>query len=762
MFVQKRDGRRELVQFDKITARIEHLSKGLQVEPISLAQRVINGVYNDVSTTELDDLAANISANLVTIHPDYDVLASRLFISNLHKITSGSFKDVTTTLVNHVTHKTATPSPLVSDEYAQFVYNNMDRIERTIDYEHDYSYDYFGLKTLMRSYLMSIGTNVIERPQDLLMRVSCGIHIDDIDAALETYTLLSAKWFIHASPTLFNAGTPNPQMSSCYLLTMKDDSVEGIFDTVKQCASISKYAGGIGLSISTIRAAGSHIKGTNGTSNGIIPMLRVFNNTARYVDQGGGKRKGAFAVYLEPWHADIKEFVDLRKNNGVEETRTRDLFLGLWISDLFMERVEANSNWSLFCPNEAPGLSDVYGDEFRSLYESYETQGLAREVMSARKLWFHILDAQIETGVPYMLYKDACNRKSNQKNLGTIRGSNLCTEIIQYSSPEESAVCNLASIALPKFVQDGVFNFDGLRDVTMVICTNLNKIIDLNYYPTQEAKLSNQRHRPIGIGVQGLADTFAILGLPFEGEEARQLNKNIFETIYFAACTRSMELSKRDGSYESFKGSPMSKGKFQFDLWGADVTNDRYDWSSLRTQVMKHGLRNSLLVAPMPTASTSQILGNNECFEPFTSNIYVRRTLAGEFICVSKHLVRDLLAIDLWSTDMKDQIISGNGSIQHIKSIPVSIRELYKTVWEIKGKCLIDMAKDRGIFIDQSQSFNVHMVDVTITKLTSLHFYAWKQGLKTGMYYLRTRAAADAMQVTCSIENKDACTSCSG
>jgi ribonucleoside-diphosphate reductase alpha subunit len=764
MFVQKRNGTKELVQFDKITKRIENMAHGLSVEVIALSQRVINGVYDNVSTSELDELSSTISASLVTTHTDYDTLASRLIISNLHKTTDGSFKMVTSTLWNHTSSKTRRACPLLSSSYVAFVEAHMDTIEDTIDYQQDYQYDYFGLKTLMRSYLVAIDGKIIERPQDLLMRVACGIHIGDIDAAVETYKLLSEKWFIHASPTLFNAGTPNPQMSSCYLLTMKDDSVDGIFDTLKQCAAISKYAGGIGLSISTIRASGSYIAGTNGQSNGIIPMLRVFNNTARYVDQGGGKRKGAFAVYLEPWHADIREFLDLRKNNGVEENRTRDLFLGLWIPDLFMERVEKNLEWSLFCPNEAPGLSDVHGDDFRVLYERYESENIARECISARKLWFHILDAQIETGVPYILYKDACNSKSNQKNLGTIRGSNLCTEIIQYSSPEESAVCNLASISLPRFIKgDKTFDHETLFNVTKIICTNLNKIIDSNHYPTKEAERSNKLHRPIGIGVQGLADVFALLKIPFDGESARKLNRDIFETIYFAACTRSMELSKKDGPYSSFDGSPISEGKFQFDLWNEEVGNDRWDWSTLRDEIREHGVRNSLMIAPMPTASTSQILGNNECFEPFTSNIYVRRTLAGEFVCISKHLVRDLLEEGLWSPAIKDQIIGGNGSIQHISVIPEHIRRIYKTVWEIKGKCLIDMARDRGVFIDQSQSFNVHMIDATISKLTSLHFYTWKQGLKTGMYYLRTRAAADALKITlCSVENKDACISCSG
>jgi ribonucleoside-diphosphate reductase alpha chain len=642
---------------------------------------------------------------------------------------------------------------------------HLERIEAEIDYTRDYQYDYFGLKTLEKSYLMMLDDRIVERPQDMLMRVACGIHIGQIEDAMETYKLLSEKWFIHASPTLFNAGTPSPQLSSCFLLTMKEDSVDGIFETLKQCAQISKHAGGIGLSVSTIRAAGSYIRGTNGTSNGIVPMLRVFNNTARYVDQGGGKRKGAFAVYLEPWHADIMEFLDLRKNNGVEEMRTRDLFLGLWIPDLFMRRVSENGSWSLFCPSTAPGLSDVHGEEFETLYAQYEADpACVRKVLTARTVWDKILESQIETGVPYMLFKDACNRKSNQKNLGTIRGSNLCTEIIEYTAPDETAVCNLASVSLSRFVHDGIFDHDKLYAVCRVAVKNLNKIIDRNYYPVEEAKRSNLRHRPIGMGVQGLADTFALLGHPFESEEARELNRAIFETIYFAACTTSMELAQEQGPYSTFTGSPMSKGQFQFDLWDntTEYTSDRWDWASLRTSIQTHGMRNSLLVAPMPTASTSQILGNNECFEPFTSNIYVRRTLAGEFVCVNKHLTRDLVALGLWTTSMKDRIVRQNGSVQNIDAIPVRLREVYKTVWEIKAKCLIDLAADRGRFIDQSQSLNVHMTDATYSKLTSMHFYAWKSGLKTGMYYLRTQAAADALQFTVCTREQNGCTSCSG
>jgi ribonucleoside-diphosphate reductase alpha chain len=763
MFVTKRNGTQETVQFDKITHRIQVLSDGLSVEPVSLAQRVVNGVYNQVPTSELDQLASETAAHLVTLHPDYGLLAARLVVSNLHKLTPGHFGVVTTRLHGY-TSSQGRRMPLVDSVYAAFVAEHAERIQGEIDYQKDYQYDYFGLKTLEKSYLMKIGKDIVERPQDMLMRVACGIHLGDIDDALETYRLLSDRWFIHASPTLFNAGTPDAQFSSCFLLTMKDDSVDGIFDTLKQCAQISKQAGGIGLSISTIRAAGSYIRGTNGTSNGLIPMLRVFNDTARYVDQGGGKRKGAFAVYLEPWHADVMAFLDLRKNNGVEETRTRDLFLGLWIPDLFMERVASGGHWSLFCPDEAPGLSDVWGAEFEALYTQYESEpSRVRGRRPAREIWDAILESQVETGLPYVMYKDACNRKSNQQNLGTIRGSNLCTEIVEYAAPDETAVCNLASISLPKFVKNGVFDFESLSSICGVMVRNLNKIIDRNHYPTDEARRSNLRHRPIGLGVQGLADVFALLGYPFESEEARVLNRDIFETIYFGACTASMQLAEKDGPYVTYQGSPMSQGLFQFDLWEAPrPTPGRWDWEDLRTQIKTHGIRNSLLVAPMPTASTSQILGNNECFEPFTSNIYVRRTLAGEFVCINKHLTADLHRLGLWSESLKDRIIAANGSIQSIDVIPSHIRHVYKTVWEIKGKCLVDLAADRGVFIDQSQSFNVHMTDVTFSKLTSLHFYTWKSGLKTGMYYLRSQAAAEALKFTvCSRDTQD-CTSCSG
>ena len=747
MFVVKRNGCREEVHFDKITRRLERLSVDLCVETTALAQQVIQGVYADVTTSELDHFASHKAAQLITVHPDYDTLAVHLFVSNLHKTTSGSFGTLTELL--------RTPH---NDTYCTFVHTNREAIETAIDYTRDNTYDYFGLKTMEKGYLLMVGPNVVERPQDMLMRVACSIHQGCLCDALETYELLSGKWFIHASPTLFNAGTSVPQLASCFLLTMQEDSVEGIFDTLKQCAQISKCAGGIGLSVSTVRAAGSTIRGTNGTSNGIIPMLRVFNTTARYVDQGGGKRKGALAIYLEPWHADIFAFLDLRKNNGVEDLRTRDLFLGLWIPDLFMRRVQANEKWSLFCPDVAPGLCDVSGDAFDQLYLGYEKEGTrARQTVQARTLWAAILESQVETGTPYMLYKDACNQKSNQNNLGTIRGSNLCTEIIEYTAPDETAVCTLGSIALPKFVQAGLFHHKQLFDVCRVLVRNLNKIVDHNTYPTEAARRSNLRHRPLGIGVQGLADVFALLGYPFESPEARILNRDIFETIYFAACSSSVQLAQEHGPYATYAGSPMSQGLFQFDLWGV-TPSARWPWEDLRTQVLQYGIRNSLLVAPMPTASTSQILGNQECSEPFTSNIYVRRTLAGEFVCVNRHLVQDLLALSLWTPKLKDRIIQANGSIQALVEIPAHLRAVYKTVWEIDSHCLLDMAADRGPYIDQSQSLNLYLTNATFAKLTTLHFHGWGRGLKTGMYYLRTQAASEALQFTIPSES---CVSCS-
>ncbi|WP_207429661.1 ribonucleoside-diphosphate reductase subunit alpha [Pedobacter sp. SYSU D00535] len=755
MFVIKRDGRRESVKFDKITARIEKLCYGLNpelVDPIDVAKKVIEGLYDGVTTSELDSLAAETAASLTTKHPDYALLASRIAVSNLHKNTVKSFSETMKKLYLYVDSKINKPVPLIADDVWEAIEANADILDSTIIYDRDFGFDYFGFKTLEKSYLLKIDGKIVERPQHLFMRVAVGIHKHDIENVIKTYNLMSERWFTHATPTLFNAGTPKPQMSSCFLVTMQDDSIDGIYDTLKQTAKISQSAGGIGLSIHNVRATGSYISGTNGTSNGIIPMLRVFNDTARYVDQGGGKRKGAFAVYLEPWHADIFDFLDLRKNHGKEELRARDLFYALWVSDLFMKRVEANEDWSLFCPHEAPGLHECWGEEFEALYTQYEAEGRARRTVKAQDLWFAVLDAQVETGTPYLLYKDAANRKSNQQNLGTIKSSNLCTEIIEYTSADEVAVCNLASLALPRYITNGVFDHEKLYEVTYQVTFNLNRIIDHNYYPIDEAKNSNLRHRPIGLGVQGLADTFIQLRLPFESEEAKQLNKDIFETIYFAAMTASKDLAIQEGPYETFKGSPLSKGQFQFDMWGVKPESGRWDWENLRLDVMNHGVRNSLLVAPMPTASTSQILGNNECFEPYTSNIYTRRVLSGEFIVVNKHLLKDLVSLGLWNTDMKNKIITANGSIQDIPEIPADIKELYKTVWEIKMRTIIDMASDRGAFICQSQSLNLFINAPNAAKLTSMHFYAWKKGLKTGMYYLRTQAATQAVKFT--VENQ--------
>ena len=752
MLVLKRDGHRESVKFDKITARIEKLCYGLDskfVNPVEVAMKVINGLYDGVSTQELDNLAAEIAATLTTKHPDFAKLAARIAVSNLHKVTSKSFSNTMKRLYTHVDPKTGQNAPLISKETWKVIKEHAAELDEAIIYDRDFSYDYFGFKTLERSYLMKIDGKVVERPQHLLMRVAVGIHGEDIPAAIETYSLLSEKWFTHATPTLFNAGTPKPQLSSCFLLTMKDDSIDGIYDTLKQCAKISQSAGGIGLSIHNVRAKGSYIKGTGGTSNGIVPMLRNFDMTARYVDQGGGKRKGSFAIYLEPWHADIFDFLDLKKNHGKEELRARDLFFAMWIPDLFMQRVENNEMWSLFCPNETPGLADVWGEEFERLYEKYEREGRFRKQIKAQDLWFEILESQIETGTPYILYKDAANRKSNQKNLGTIKSSNLCTEIIEYTSPEEVAVCNLASIALNKFItEDGKFDHQRLYEITKVATRNLNKVIDVNYYPVPEARYSNMRHRPIGIGVQGLADAFIMLRMPFDSEEARRLNEDIFETIYFGAMEASMELSKLLGPYETFKGSPVSKGIFQFDMWNVTPKSGRWNWDQLKRDVKQWGVRNSLLLAPMPTASTSQILGNNECFEPYTSNIYTRRTLSGEFIIANKHLMKDLMNLGLWSENMRQKLIATNGSVQPIPEIPQNIKDIYKTVWEISQKAIIDMSADRGAYICQSQSLNIHLTNPNFGKLTSMHFYAWKKGLKTGMYYLRSNAAADAIKFT--------------
>jgi ribonucleoside-diphosphate reductase alpha chain len=756
MYVIKRDGRRESVKFDKITARIEKLCYGLDpnfVQPVEVAMKVVAGIYDGVTTAELDNLAAETAASMTTRHPDYAILAARVAISNLHKNTQKSFSGTIKRLYTYEDPKTGENAALISKEVYNAVKRHAALLDSTIIYDRDYGYDYFGYKTLEKSYLLKLDGKIAERPQHMLMRVAVGIHLNDIEAAIETYNLLSEKWFTHATPTLFNAGTPKPQMSSCFLLTMKGDSIDGIYDTLKQTAKISQSAGGIGLSIHNIRATGTYIKGTNGTSNGIIPMLKVFNDTARYVDQGGGKRKGSFAVYIEPWHADIFDFLQLKKNHGKEENRARDLFYALWVPDLFMKRVEDNDVWTLMCPHECPGLADCHGEEFEALYTKYEREGKGRRTVKAQDLWFEILESQTETGTPYMLFKDAANKKSNQQNLGTIKSSNLCTEIIEYTSADEVAVCNLASIALPKFIEKNergfyYFNHQKLAEVTKVATKNLNKIIDLNYYPVEEARRSNLRHRPIGLGVQGLADAFILLRMPFESDEARQLNTDIFETIYFAAMQASMEEAKKHGHYETFPGSPLSQGKFQFDLWGVKPQSGRWDWEALRQDVMKHGARNSLLLAPMPTASTSQILGNNECFEPFTSNIYVRRVLSGEFVVVNKYLLKDLVKLNLWNDVMKNKLIAHNGSVQGISEIPAHIRELYKTVWEIKQKTIIDMAADRGAYICQSQSLNIHIQDPNFGKLTSMHFYAWKKGLKTGMYYLRTKAAADAIKFT--------------
>jgi ribonucleoside-diphosphate reductase alpha chain len=752
MLVLKRDGHRESVKFDKITARIEKLCYGLDpkfVNPVEVAMKVINGLYDGVSTQELDNLAAEIAATMTTRHPDFARLAARIAVSNLHKVTSKSFTNTMKRLYQYVDPKTGQNAPLISKETWKVIHDNAAELDEAVINDRDFGYDYFGFKTLERSYLMKIDGRVVERPQHLLMRVAVGIHGENIPAAIETYNLLSEKWFTHATPTLFNAGTPKPQLSSCFLLTMKDDSIDGIYDTLKQTAKISQSAGGIGLSIHNVRAKGSYIKGTGGTSNGIVPMLRNFDMTARYVDQGGGKRKGSFAVYLEPWHADVFDFLELKKNHGKEELRARDLFYAMWIPDLFMKRVENNEMWSLFCPNEAPGLAEVYGDDFERLYEKYESEGKFRKQVKAQDLWFEVLEAQIETGTPYILYKDHANRKSNQKNLGTIKSSNLCTEIIEYTSADEVAVCNLASLALPKFVTDeGTFDHHKLYEITKVATRNLNKVIDINYYPIEEARRSNMRHRPIGLGVQGLADVFILLRMPFDSPEARGLNEDIFETIYFAAMESSMEQAKESGAYETFKGSPVSKGIFQFDMWGVEPKSNRWNWEQLKQDVKKHGVRNSLLVAPMPTASTSQILGNNECFEPYTSNVYTRRTLSGDFIVANKHLMKDLISLGLWSETMRQKLISTNGSVQSIPEIPQNIKDIYKTVWEISQKAIIDMSADRGAYICQSQSLNIHLTNPNFGKLTSMHFYAWKKGLKTGMYYLRSNAAADAIQFT--------------
>ena len=710
---------------------------------------MINGLYPGVTTVELDNLAAEMAATMTTKHPDYALLAARIAVSNLHKETKKRFSDVVTDLFSMTCPKTGKKIPMISEQHNKIIQDNKDRLDSAIVYDRDFEYQYFGFKTLERSYLLKINGKVVERPQQMLMRVSVGIHGEDIEAAIETYDLLSKKLFTHASPTLFNAATPRPQLSSCFLLTMASDSIEGIYDTLKQCALISKSAGGIGLNIHNIRASGTYIAGTNGNSNGLMPMLRVFNNTARYVDQGGNKRPGAFAIYLEPWHADVFDFLDLKKNHGKEEQRARDLFYALWIPDLFMKRVEEDGQWSLMCPHECPGLHEVWGDQFEELYTRYEKEGRAKKTIKAQKLWYAIIESQIETGTPYMLYKDACNRKSNQQNLGTIKCSNLCTEIVEYSAPDEVAVCNLASIAVNAFIdkEAHTYDFEGLKKVAKVATKNLNKIIEVNFYPVEEARNSNMRHRPIGIGIQGLADAYILMRLPFESEEACLLNKQIFETIYYGALEASCELAEVDGPYSTYEGSPVSQGKLQYDMWGVTPTN-LHDWATLKAKIAKHGIRNSLLLAPMPTASTAQILGNNESVEAYTSNIYSRRVLSGEFQVVNQHLLRDLTELDIWSEELKNEIISANGSVQNIPQIPKDIKALYKTVWEISQKTVLKQAADRGAFIDQSQSLNVHIADPNFGKMSSMHFYGWKLGLKTGMYYLRTKPAAQAIQFT--------------
>lgn len=778
MLVTKRDGTLESMKFEEISNRIEALTFKLQgIDVPMVAKKVIEGLYNEVKTSEIDNLTSEVAASLATINPDYGMLASRIAVSNLHKNTSNSFSNVAKRLYSYVDKKTNENASLLSSDVYSIIRANAAYLDGCMNYENDFSYDYFGFKTLEKSYLLKIEGKIVERPQHMLMRVAIGIHKEDLKSAVETYKMMSEKFFTHATPTLYNAGTVKPQLSSCFLLTMKEDSIDGIYDTLKQCAKISQSAGGIGLSIHNIRATGSYIKGTNGISNGIVPMLRNFDTTARYVDQGGGKRKGSFAIYLEPWHADIFEFLDLKKNHGKEELRARDLFYSLWIPDLFMKRVKNNEKWSLFCPKEAPGLHEVYGERFEKLYKKYENEGLFRKQVDAQKLWFKIIESQIETGTPYMLYKDACNKKSNQNNLGVIKSSNLCTEIVEFTSPEEVAVCNLASIALPKFVKNNEIDHENLYKVAYIITKNLNKVIDINYYPIPEAKYSNLKHRPIGIGVQGLADLFFLLRLPFDCDEARKINVEIFETIYFASMEASIDLAKKEGTYESYEGSPLSKGLFQFDLWKTYPKSGRWNWEVLREKLKKYGARNSLLIAPMPTASTSQILGNNECFEPYTSNIYTRRVLSGEFVVINKFLLKDLQKINLWNPEMKNSLIKENGSIQNIENIPEELKLLYRTVWEISQKSIIDMAADRAPYICQSQSLNIHLKDPTFGKLTSMHFYAWEKGLKTGMYYLRTKAATDAIKFTvekttniqsenvnntiqCSINNPDDCEMC--
>jgi ribonucleoside-diphosphate reductase alpha chain len=784
MNVIKRNGTEEKVKFDKISARIEKQCYGLNsdfVEPYKVATKVIQGVKDGITTRELDELASRNAGALISTHPDYSKLAARISVTALHKETSKSFGATIEKLHKYIDPKTNLNASLIDDEVYKIIKKNTAKINESIDYNRDFNFDYVGFKTLERSYLLKVNGNIVERPQHMWMRVAIGIHKDDIDAAIQTYDLMSQGFFTHATPTLFNAGTPMPQMSSCFLLGV-DDDLKGIFEAVSECAMISKSAGGIGLWAHDIRAKGSYIKSTNGYSNGLVPMLKVFNQTARYVDQGGGRRMGSFAVYLEPWHADIYDFLDLKKNHGMEDVRARDLFYAMWTPDLFMQRVEENGDWHLFDPAESPNLSDVYGDKFEALYNKYVKQGKFVKVVKARDLFYKIMESQIETGVPYMLYKDAANKKSNQKNLGTIKSSNLCTEIIQYTDPhKEIAVCNLASIALPKFLKQTnraknvlnkvwEYDYERLHEVTKIIVKNLNKVIDHNFYPVEAARTSNLKHRPIALGVQGLADVYAKMHIAFDSDEAKQINKNIFETIYHAAVESSADAAKIEGAYETFKGSDMSKGVFQFDLWDqADKTKDgweyspiklseelSYDWDSLKETVKSTGVRNSLLVGPMPTASTSQILGNNECFEPFTANIYKRNLISGEFIVMNKHLIERLVALGMWSDEVKQILIAAKGSVQNIEGIPEDVKEVFKTVWEIKQSHILDMAADRGAFIDQSQSMNIFMTGANFKKLSSAHMYAWKKGLKTGMYYLRTQAATDASQFTIDKKYRDA------
>ena len=786
MEVIKRDGSRERVKLDKILNRVKKQCYGLNmdyIESMEIAKKVIHGLYDGITSIELDTLAAETAAALTPTHPDYSILASRICVTSLHKRTPKSFSQVIDQLYNYVDPKTGLKAPMIADDVYEIIMNNSKDIDSQIITDRDLDYDYFGFKTLEKSYLLKIDGQPSERPQQMLMRVAIGIHKNDLASAYKTYDLMSQGYFTHATPTLFNSGTRRPQLSSCFLVSMDDDSIQGIYKTLSDVAQISKNAGGIGLHIHNVRGTGAYIKGTNGTSNGIIPMLKVFNETARYVDQGGGRRKGSFAIYLEPWHCDVEDFLNLRKNHGKEEMRARDLFLALWTPDLFMERVKENGDWTLFSPDEAPGLDDAYGDDFNKLYTKYESEGKGRKTVKAQDLWYKIIEAQIETGTPYILYKDSANIKSNQKNLGTIKSSNLCTEIIEYSDSKETAVCNLASIALPKFIIPGKkpkYDLNALKDIAYTATINLNRVIDVNYYPTKETKTSNMKHRPIGIGVQGLADTFAILKIPFESDEANQLDRDIFEAIYYGAMCASVDLAEKEGAYQSFKGSPLSKGLFQFDLWN-EKPGTKWDWEDLRERVKTHGARNSLLLAPMPTASTSQILGNNECFEPFTSNIYIRKTLSGEFPVVNKHLVKDLVKLGLWSESLRDKIIINNGSVQDINEIPDDLKAIYKTAWEMSQKIIIDHAAIRAPFICQSQSMNLFVQDANFAKLSSAHFYGWSKGLKTGSYYIRTKAATTAIKglgidtsraediksegenysdLVCSIDNPEDCEAC--